>query len=109
MAPEIGDFIRRVFDQDDVLLNLRTVQSMVRLLGQHPRERAVAACLRAGHFGNYTYQGLKNILRRALDLEPLPATPAPAATDPSTVQPRFARSVAELVFPNLETDHYGCP
>jgi len=31
-----------------------------------------AACARAHFFANYTYQGVRNILQRALDLQPLP-------------------------------------
>ena len=80
--------IRAVFDSDDVLSQLRAVQAMVTHLETFPVERARAACRRAEHFASYGYGALKNILRRGLDLEPLPeATPAPT----TTATPRFAR------------------
>jgi hypothetical protein len=94
LSPEIGGYIREVFDSDDVLSMLRTVQSIVTHLETFPRERAVAACRRARHFGNYSYGGLKAILRQGLDLQPLPGGDAPAA---QLVQPRFARAITDLL------------
>ena len=54
-----------------------------------------AASRRASFFGTFSYQGVKNILVRALDLEPLPA----GAASPSSPQEsfRYARSAAELL------------
>jgi transposase len=94
LSPEIGGYIREVFDSDDVLSMLRTVQSIVTHLETFPRERAVAACRRARHFGNYSYGGLKAILRQGLDLQPLPGSEAPIA---QLVQPRFARAITDLL------------
>jgi hypothetical protein len=54
---EIGAYVREVFASDDVLSMLRTVQAIVTHLETFPRERAVAACRRARHFGNYTKRG----------------------------------------------------
>jgi hypothetical protein len=89
MGQEVGRYIRAVFDSDDVLSQLRAVQAMVTHLETFPVERARAACRRAEHFASYGYGALKSILRRGLDLEPLPeATPASATTTPT---PRFAR------------------
>jgi transposase len=95
LAPEVGVFIREVFDSDDVLSMLRTVQSMVTHLETFPRERAVAACRRAGYFGNYTYGGLKSILRQGLDLEPLPGDAVVPAGQ--LAAPRFARAMTDLL------------
>jgi transposase len=89
MGAEVGLFIREVFDVDDVLSQLRTVQAIVTHLESFPRERARAACVRARLFGAYGYPAIKNILRRALDLEPLPAVALPAAPTSNDV-PRFA-------------------
>jgi hypothetical protein len=44
----------------------------VRLLEGYPRERANRAARRALHFGCLNYAGIKRILVKALDLEPLP-------------------------------------
>jgi transposase len=89
---EVGQYVRTIFDSDDVLSQLRTVQAIVTHLETFPVQRARAACLRATHFGSYGYRTLKTILQRGLDLEPIAdvttAEPAPTTT------PRFARSPA---------------
>lgn len=91
---EVGDFIIEVFDSDEVLSQLRTVQAIVCMLEKFPTHRAMNACRRASYFGNYSYKGIKNILNKALDLTPIPETSAPAQLD--TGSPRFARSASEL-------------
>jgi len=95
IGPETGRFVREVFDSDDVLHMLRPVQAIVTHLERHPRERAEAACRRASHFGTFSYQGVKNILLRALDLEPLPAGAASTGSPQESF--RYARSAAELL------------
>jgi len=103
-AAALGDdvlaYVREVFAADDVLLQLRSVQSIVTHLETFPIERAVAACRRASYFGCHGYGALKNILRKGLDLEPLPSVMVPNA-DP-TERPRFARNVQELLDFTLE-------
>lgn len=88
IGKEVGLHVRAIFDSDDVLSQLRAVQAVVTHLETFPVERARAACLRAEYFGCYGYSTLKNILRRGLDLEPLPDAPPAAPTLPP---PRFAR------------------
>ena len=95
VGPDTGRLIREVFDSDDVLSMLRTAQAIVGYLERHPRERAEGASRRASHFGTFTYQGVKNILVRALDLEPLPAGAALPGSPQESF--RFARSAAELL------------
>ena len=57
--------------------------------------RACAAAARALHFDCITYGSIKNILRRALDLEPLPdGTPARQWAQGS----RFARTPHAILF-----------
>lgn len=92
LGEEVGRYIRAIFDSDEVLSQLRTVQAVVTHLESFPVERARAACRRAEHFGSYGYGALKNILRRALDFEPLPEQ-APAL--PSVPAPRFARPASQ--------------
>lgn len=83
-----------MFDQDEVLSQLRPVQAVVTLLERYPQPRAEAACRRALHFGNLSYPAVRDILRKGLDLEPLPSRDtAPAWATP----PRFARSAHEIV------------
>ena len=95
LGPEVGAYIREVFDSDEVLDQLRTVQAMVSHLADFPPARAKAACLRASFYGSYKYGALKAILRKGLDFEPLPTVAAvPTA---SLASPRFARDVRELL------------
>lgn len=102
IAPDVGAYVRAVFDSDDVLSMLRAVQATVTHLEKFPVARAVAACLRAQHFGSYQYRTIKNILRDGLDLVPvahaLPTSGALAA-------PRFARSVSDLLHRIKDNDH----
>jgi hypothetical protein len=86
-----------------VLSQLRTVQAVVTHLEKFPVERARAACRRARHFGSHSYSVIKNILRRALDLEPLPdAMSIPLA---SNDLPRFARPTSTWLMRAKEMSH----
>jgi transposase len=93
LAEEVGRFVRELFDSDDVLSQLRQVQAVVSHLEKFPAERAQGACRRASFYGSHSYQAVKNILTKALDLEPLPTSKAVATAwaDP----PRFARDANE--------------
>ena len=71
IGPEVGQLVETVFGADDVVLHLRRVQAIVTHLEGFPAARARAAAQRAVFYGVTTYQGVKNILRKALDLEPL--------------------------------------
>lgn len=95
IAPEVGTLVREVFDSDDVLLQLRSVQAIVTYLEGFPLERARAACARASFYGVTRYGGIKQILVRALDREPLPNMVVPNAGVLDA--PRFARNIAELL------------
>jgi hypothetical protein len=88
LGSEVAEYVTLIFDSDDVLSQLRTVQAVVTHLETFPQQRARAACRRAAHFGAYTYGALKKILRQGLDLEPLPAE---ATTQVRLPTPRFAR------------------
>ncbi len=72
IGPEVERLATEIFDSDDVLLQLRRVQSVVRHLETFPRERTRKAAARALHYGCLDYRGIKTILRKGLDLEPLP-------------------------------------
>jgi transposase len=106
MGPEVLCYIREVFDSDDVLSQLRSVQAMVTHLETFPRKRARAACARASHYGNTTYSGLKAILKKALDLEPIVTTSVAAPSQSAwSTPPRFARKVEELLSRCEEVNH----
>lgn len=100
IGEETGRLVRTIFASDDVLKRLRPVQAIVTHLVKFPKERAEAAARRALYFGNHTYKSIRNVLRQGLDYEPLPG--ARRKTEKSCKQkPRFARSAAELLLPNL--------
>ena len=103
LGDEVAHYITEVFDSDDVLYQLRTVQAIVTHLEGFPVERARAACARASYYGNYRYGGIKQILKKALDREPLPNVVLPARGGPE--KPRFARDVRELLQLPLENTH----
>jgi len=93
LGTETAKYVTEVFESDDVLYQLRAVQSIVTHLENYPRERAEAACRRASYYGITTYQGIKNILTKALDLEPLPTS---AVTVAWADRPRFAREAGDF-------------
>lgn len=82
LGEEVKGLVREIFAQEQVLNPLRTVQQIVTLLEKHPRDRANNAARRARHFGTRSYGGLREILRKALDFEPLPAS-LPSTTHPT--------------------------
>lgn len=102
LGAEVGTYVREVFDSDDVLDQLRTVQAIVKHLAEYPPERAKAACVRASFYGSYKYGALKAILRKGLDMLPLPTLTTSQTT---VVSPRFARNVRELLQDNTEYVH----
>ncbi|MDP2315196.1 MAG: IS21 family transposase [Pseudomonadota bacterium] len=96
LGDEVAAWVTETYDGADALSPLRTVQAVITLLEAYPRERADKACKRARHFGISDYRGLKDILRNALDLEPLPVLLIPALATPLTA-PRFARPLSQLL------------
>lgn len=94
LGPEVRAFIEEIFDSDDVLYQLRTVQAVMGLLASYPPHRICATASRASFYGITSYAGVKRILVNALDLEPLPTAVEPAHG--RLAQPRFARNVGEL-------------
>lgn len=107
LGEEVLAYIREVFDHDDVLHQLRAVQSIVRHLEGYPVERARGACRRASFYGCYRYGGVKQILTKALDLEPLPTATVSSTIDGE--RPRFARNVQELLNFNPEERAHDAP
>lgn len=101
LGDEVLKLVDAIFDSDDVLYQLRKVQAVVTHLESFPRERARAAAERALHFGCLDYRSIKNILRKGLDLEPLPKDRTRAWSEGS----RFARNPTDTLFAIQEKTH----
>lgn len=99
IGPHTAALIADVFDDEDVLAPIRRVQAIVKHLQGFPRDRAEGAARRARHFGIRHYAGVRDILKRALDQEPLPETLPLQVTHPVY---RFTRSVQDMLDPHLE-------
>jgi transposase len=98
MGADVERLIETIFAADDVLTQLRRVQAIVTHLETFPVPRAQATARRALHFGCSDYRGIKNILRRGLDLEPLVDERKRAWSTGS----RFARKPTEPLFAHME-------
>lgn len=106
LGSDVVAYVREIFACDDVLSQLRTVQSVITHIEKFPLARAQAACRRAQYYGNYTYIGVRDILRQGLDQEPLPVVVV--AADNPEARPRYARSIGELLqLPLLKEDIDG--
>ncbi|MCP5068427.1 MAG: IS21 family transposase [bacterium] len=103
IGADVRCYVAEVFDSDDVLSQLTKVQAIVGHLETFPTERALAACRRASFYGSYSYQSIKNILRKGLDMQSLPTAIVPARDE--LERPRHARTVQELLDLPLEKDN----
>jgi transposase len=74
IGPQCHALVQALF-ADQVLVNLRAVQAVLRLEKTYGALRLEAACARAIHFGSLRYRSVKAILVKGLDQ----ATPPPAA------------------------------
>lgn len=94
LGGEVFTYVSELFEAEEVLLQLRKVQAIVTFLRHYPPARREAACRRARHFGVTRVGVFKDILRKELDLEPLPGTLLP--THGALDEPRFARDAADF-------------
>lgn len=101
IGEEVEQLVTAIFDADEVHYQLRKVQAVVKHLESFPRERALSAAQRARHFGCLEYRGIKNILRKGLDLAPLAQEEGRAWSKGS----RFARRPTETLFAIQEKIH----
>jgi len=102
VGPQVLRLAETIFDSDDVLYQLRKVQAVVAHLEGFPRERAEAAARRAIYFGSLQYRDIKSILKKGLDLEPLPEEQEERAWSSGS---RFARKPTETLFAIQEKTH----
>lgn len=105
IGPEVGAYIRGVFDEDPTTRPLRRVASLLRTLQDLPAERAAAVSRRAAYFGAYRVEAVRRIVREGLDLQPLPSS-SPMSPQWAT-SPRFARSAGSFLS-SMEVGHGGC-
>lgn len=60
------------------LVNLRSVQNLLRLRERYGPQRLEAACERAWHFGNARYRTVAEILKKGFDQEPITTVEHPS-------------------------------
>lgn len=104
LHPDIGEFVDEVFASDAELSKLRDVQAIVTHLETFPDHRRLATVARARFYGNYSYAGIRNILKEGLDAQPLPQVAVPQAVA-AHERPRFARNPTELLARLTEYTH----
>ena len=88
LGEPVREYVEAILASEGVQSKLRVVQGVVIALEAVPPERAHAAAERARFFGTLTHKGLRDILLRGLDREPLPG---PAIASP-TPRPAFSRA-----------------
>jgi transposase len=93
LGDEVGLLVGEIFALADAVNPIRTVQGIVILLEKHPPDRANNTARRARHFGIRSYQGIAEILRKALDFDPIP-NDLPLELPKN---PRFARDIDQLL------------
>jgi hypothetical protein len=100
LGEDVERLVAAAFAADDVLLQLRRVQWIVTELEKYPVGRAQRAARRALYFASYELSAIRSILRKGLDLEPLPnegkpKCPTVRATRATQCQP------SSLTFPPM--------
>ncbi len=100
LGSDVKAFVTEVFASDDVLHKLRDVQAIVTHLERFPPHRIRGTVKRAQFYGTYSYVGVRNILQKALDLEPLPLPVI--VSGGSLSRPQFARNPQELLAKHME-------
>ena len=96
IGPQCHALIQALF-ADQVLVNLRAAQAVLRLEKPYGRQRLEAACDRAMHFDTLRYRNVKAILAKGLDLD---VTHPPADTELSNTYThggRFCRDTPTLL------------
>ncbi len=102
LGEQAGLLVQRIFDSDDVLSKLRTVQSVVTHLQNFPKERVENTCRRALAYESLTYPAIRDILRKGLDLQPLPQDQRPKSWSQDS---RYARSPSDFLPLPRTPDH----
>ncbi len=96
IGPQCHALIQALF-ADQVLVNLRAAQAVLRLEKTYGRQRLEAACARAVSFGSLRYRSVKAILAKGLDQTTLHPATATALADTYTLGGRFCRDTQTLL------------
>lgn len=96
IGPQCHALIQALF-ADQVLVNLRAAQAVLRLEKSYGRPRLEAACTRAIHFGSLRYRSVKAILAKGLDQAPAHSATDTELADTYTRGGRFCRDTQTLL------------
>jgi len=83
--------------------NLRSAQNILRKVDSYGAEKLEAACACAAYFGNYTYQGIKNILEKDLDTTAFTS----AEVEQKELDSSFARDINQILSEEVPYGNYG--
>lgn len=92
IGPEVHGLVCELFEAKQAQLQLRAVQSIVTTLEKVPSDRAEGTARRARFYRSFSVRAVKEILRKGLDVQPLPGCLVPAHG--TLAEPRFARPPA---------------
>jgi transposase len=95
IGPYTYKFITAILTKSHPLDGLRRAQGILGLQRKYTRERLEGATRRALHFGVFTYQVIKKILKKEYDLLPLEA-PEKETTPPAKKTYAFARPIEDF-------------
>jgi transposase len=96
IGPQCHALIQTLF-ADQVLVNLRAAQAVLRLEKPYGALRLEAACARAIYFGSLRYRSVKTILAKGLDQATTPPATDPEPADTYTRGGRFCRNPQTLL------------
>jgi len=102
IGPETEALLVDIFADESVVYPVRRVQYIVSHLESFPRDRAEGAARRARYFGVHHLGGVRNILKQALDREPLPESLPFPDSRPTY---RFTRPIREMLAHHQEENH----
>jgi hypothetical protein len=106
LAGKIGTNTHRIIQkllQDEPIRYMRTAQNILRKAEKYGNEKLESACTCAVYFGNYTYQGIKNILEKDLDTTAYTST----ETTKKGLDSSFARDINTLLSEENTYGNYG--
>lgn len=84
--------VRRMLFEEPIR-NLRSAQNIIRMSDRYGSDKLERACERAVLFGNYTYHGIKNILKQNLEDD----TQSLYHTEVKKLDSTFARNIHEIL------------
>ena len=95
-AGEIGSGVLKLISsllKENTVKNLRGAQNILRLEEKYTRQKLEKAVTRALYYGNYTYQGVKEILEKGLENE----TDFEEGTPKKELSKGYARDLKEII------------